>query len=40
MTSNNTLQRNRYHRGPPVLAVDGALARAELAVCPSAELGR
>jgi hypothetical protein len=38
--TNNALQRNVIYRGRPVLATDGALAGAESAPCPSAELGR
>jgi hypothetical protein len=40
MRSNNSLQRNVIHRGRPALAMNGVLAGAEWASCPSAELGR
>ncbi len=40
MRPNNALQRTSEHRGRPVLAMDGALAGAEWASCPAAELGR
>jgi hypothetical protein len=40
MTPNNALQRNVTNRGSPVLAINGVLAGAEWALCPSAELDR
>ena len=39
-TYNNASQRNVIYCGRPVLAMDGVLAGAEGALCPSAELGR
>jgi hypothetical protein len=40
MTANNALQRNVMHCGRPVLAMDGVLAGAGWALCPSAERNR
>ncbi len=38
--SNNTLERTVNHRGRPVLAMDCVLARAQMRLCPAAQLGR
>jgi hypothetical protein len=38
--ANNAFQRNVMQCGRPALAINGVLAGAEWALCPSAELGR